>query len=458
MSKSSIQYAGEFLVEEIKLLTVAGSILDIKEMVNAINIYEDLLSNSISGDITFTDSTNLINQAPIVGEELLSLRLKTPQEGYDELAEINYTKNPLVIYKVENVLKASEYGKVVMLSFTTQEMMTNQRTRISKVLKGKPSDMVEDILRIDMGVTKRLFVEETSNSYKFVAPNMHPFSLINMISRRSNSANHNDSPTFMFYETTKGYHFRSLDNLCSTEETKMTYNETIGDGQGSGDILLKLQNVEKMELSGNKDNLMNTAIGMYSGRLKVHDIFYKTISDFQYNYLDDFAFDTHVNDVVGRGNYPLVSQSVNERDERISDFPDATLHVSSTTSGTLFSETGAYPYQSDNIENWLLRRQSRLTQFDNALKITMQVPGVTHMQVGDVIQVNMLNKSSLSDEKFDKYYSGRYIISKLRHEFQIGGETKHTIYMEVTRDNVSSPIPSIGVIPVNKPPIKTIPV
>ena len=456
MSKSNIQYAGEFLVEEIKIMTISGTVLDIKEMVNSINIYEDIFSNSISGDITFTDSTNLINQAPIVGEELLSLRLKTPQSGYDELAEINFTKNPFAIYKIENVIKASEYGKVVMLSFTTQEMLNNQRQRISKVFKGKPSDMVEDILRLDMDVSKRIFIEETSNTYKFISPNMHPFALINMISRRSNSANHNDAPTFMFYETTKGYHFRSLDNLCSVEETKMTYNETVGDGQGSGDMLLKLQNVEKMELSGNKDTLMNTAIGMYSGRLKIHDIFNKTISDNQYNYLDDFAFDTHVNDAVGRGNYPLVSQSVNNRDERISDFPDAALHVSSTTSATLYSEVGAYPYQSDNIENWLLRRQSRLAQFDNALKITMQVPGVTHMQVGDVIQVNVLNKSSLSDEKFDKYYSGRYIISKLRHEFQIGGDTKHTIYMEVTRDNVSTQIPSVGVAPVTRPPIKTI--
>ena len=37
----------------------------------------------------------------------------------------------------------------------------------------------------------------------------------------------NSSPSYLFYETTKGYHFRTFDSMCR-EEPKFYFKETVG--------------------------------------------------------------------------------------------------------------------------------------------------------------------------------------------------------------------------------------
>ena len=60
MAKSDLQFAGEFLVEECKLLTTKGTELDISGIIESINIYEDIFSMTVSGDILFKDTNNLV--------------------------------------------------------------------------------------------------------------------------------------------------------------------------------------------------------------------------------------------------------------------------------------------------------------------------------------------------------------------------------------------------------------
>ena len=55
----SIQYANEYLLNECKLYTVGGLELDLSELVTAVNIYEDIFNNSITGDISFIDTNNI---------------------------------------------------------------------------------------------------------------------------------------------------------------------------------------------------------------------------------------------------------------------------------------------------------------------------------------------------------------------------------------------------------------
>ena len=51
MAKSDLQFAGEFLITQCKLLTTSGNEYDIRNLVQNINIYEDIFSHTVSGDI-----------------------------------------------------------------------------------------------------------------------------------------------------------------------------------------------------------------------------------------------------------------------------------------------------------------------------------------------------------------------------------------------------------------------
>ena len=45
---------------------------------NEINIFEDMFKSSITGSIIITDTNDIVNKVPIVGQEYLTLKYKTP--------------------------------------------------------------------------------------------------------------------------------------------------------------------------------------------------------------------------------------------------------------------------------------------------------------------------------------------------------------------------------------------
>jgi len=170
MAKSALQFAGEFLLEECKLLTTTGAELDIKNLVTNINIFEDLFSFTVSGDILLKDTTNIVSNGPILGEERLLLKIQTPQSSPNDDTTIDYMSTPLIVYKINTTLSASEGANIVSLNFTTQEAFRNQTSRISQSYKGQPSDIVEKIIRDKnyLNSKRRLFNETTSNNMKVV--------------------------------------------------------------------------------------------------------------------------------------------------------------------------------------------------------------------------------------------------------------------------------------------------
>ena len=95
---------------------------------------------------------------------------------------------------------------------------------------------------------------------------------------------------------------------------------------------------------------------------------------------------------------------------------------------------------------WLQRRRGRFTSMDSALTLRIEVPGNTTLQAGDMVGIDMRNQGLLAQEDKDPFYSGRYLIRKLKHSFDRGdGQYKHVINMEVVRDAVRQPYPDYGV-------------
>ena len=67
MAQNSIQIAGEFRLETCKVLTTSGLTLDIRDIVKSISVFENIYSECISGTITIADTTDVVNNGPIIG-------------------------------------------------------------------------------------------------------------------------------------------------------------------------------------------------------------------------------------------------------------------------------------------------------------------------------------------------------------------------------------------------------
>jgi hypothetical protein len=63
-----------------------------------------------------------------------------------------------------------------------------------------------------------------------------------------------------------------------------------------------------------------------------------------------------------------------------------------------------------------------------------------------MVGIDMRNQGMLAEEERDPIYSGRYLVTKLKHEFTRGdGVYKHNVHMQVIRDTVKQPFPDVGV-------------
>ena len=50
---AELKYDGEFIVDECTLCTVGGNELDLKEQFTTLTLFEDIHTNSITGNISF---------------------------------------------------------------------------------------------------------------------------------------------------------------------------------------------------------------------------------------------------------------------------------------------------------------------------------------------------------------------------------------------------------------------
>ena len=72
-----IEFAGDYNNEHIFLHTHYGEVIDIKNMVDELNIYESIYKNALTGSVVMTDAQNLISKLQIQGMERLSFKIAT---------------------------------------------------------------------------------------------------------------------------------------------------------------------------------------------------------------------------------------------------------------------------------------------------------------------------------------------------------------------------------------------
>ena len=220
----SLNFVSEFDLQEAIIFSVDGVALNLLNDVNliSINIFEDIFKNGISGSIIFADTNNMIENLPIVGQEIFAFKATTPGLNDDN---IDFTENPFIIYKVERSEDVSVSANIVELLFVSPESITNYRRRISKSYTDTIDNIVDDVLTNELliNTNKNIEIEPTVGNRKIIAPNSNPFKFIEKLSREAISKNYGGSPHFLFFENKNGFHFKPLQTLYE-QDIKQTYN------------------------------------------------------------------------------------------------------------------------------------------------------------------------------------------------------------------------------------------
>lgn len=451
---AQIQYAGEYIVDECLLCTVGGLELDLRDQLASINIYEDIFTNSITGSISFVDTNNLTANASIVGQEKLKLVLVTPNASDDTSRDmaINFSDQPLHVYQIKSSINVNDRTKTFELAFTTNEIMRNNRIRVCQSYNGEPAkEIIKKVIRDPelLNSKKEFYYEETTNLFQMIAPNMRPFDFINTVAKRCLSKEYDFAPTFLFYETVRGYFFRTIDSMMDRKNPRMIFKE-VTPNDDIDNVGRNLTNILSYEIMNSTDTLLNTRAGMYNSDLLLVDVFNKSYKHYEYKYLEDFDKQIHADEFNNYGSEqaPIASKAPDQYGNLISDYPKSILHVQTIereTKDGLFDPSTGEPNDYRGTDMWLQKRRSRFTSLEAAISLRIKVPGNTTIQAGDLIGISLKNQTG-SQSASDPYLTGRYLVRTLKHDFKKGaGKMMHEIHMDCIRDTVQVAYPSTGV-------------
>ena len=453
-----LQHAGEFQIDMCELITSSGMRIDLTTSVMGLTLFEDISSLTVSGSIVISDSVNMVSHGPIIGQEYLHLRIKTP--GFTKAGDgiIDFSENVFLVNSVSAREKVKNNIQVYSLNFVSQELIKNQRLKVTQSLTASWSDIVKKMLTDNsyLDTKKNMVIEPSAGIKKFVSPNIRPLDVVKLATKQAVSTYKGQS-TYLFYETLKGFNFRTLASLYNVAPqleytTYIPGTNIIPKGQpGSGyiDVLKDLQTILNYNIISNTDNIVNYRSGMYGSKLIVHDIIGKNYRTDIYNYHDNFKNEHHIvgGGTTGFAEYPLASSLyVNEKKQRVSDFHARTFLMPTSktaeSDGQHNTDINNNPYRRYDPENWVQARNSQMIQLQNAFNINIEVHGNTLINVGDIVTVNLPYTGVIEgDTKYDRIYRGPFLIKTIRHDFNVLAQpVQHTMSMNLVKDSLEEQI------------------
>ena len=445
----NIEFAGDYDLKNIFLHNHFGEVIDIKKLVQEMNIYESIYKNALTGSVVIVDAQNLIAKLEIQGTERISFTLSTPG-AIDERSIINAsetTGHPFHVYKITDRKQLSPGTLLYTLHFGSREFMRNLRTKVSQAYDGRLDMSVLNILTDEnyLDSKKEMTYEPCGNSDKIVIPNIRPFDAINMIASKSLPEKSN-GVGYYFYETTKGFHFRSWDNMISvngrhTRDTKQQFYYmplNITDPEIEDKINHEYKSVESYRFINNfHDVAANTVGGTYGHRVISYNLFDKSFEQDDYNYHYDFNFSKHT-ETAGRDvneKFAIAESFVDEDDLTVSDYPESRVSLQSTTKFLHNEDKGAV-YGLDVLQDGKLtgKRIAQQAQVIQGTTLKLVVKGQSYLEAGDLIEFKLRSVDEKNpDGAEDPQYAGKYVITKIRH--QISPE-KYMMILECVKDSV----------------------
>jgi len=454
-----IEYAGDYGLTSMKLINHDGKAIDMKYLVQEINIYESIYNNSITGTVVVTDAIDLIGNLPIQGTERLEFKLKTP--GTNESEHIidcsSESGHPVNIFKLTHRQQLDQHTQMYILHFCSREFLRNMRTRVSKSYNGTLDTMAAAILGDKNGLDSRktITTQKTRNQDKIVIPNKQPFDAIDMLCKRA-LADNSKSVGYYFFETTKGYQFRSWESMCVDarglkRKAKQVFEVKVMNAQPKNlnlvdrkqqktdSITDAYSSVQDYKFVNNfHDVTANTLMGTYGHRVITHNIFNKSYKIDDYHYHNRFAESKHLD-----GDNPAIVASPVDwdtaddssgRHKGISDYPESRISLQSTTQYAHGEKTGNFGTDVENDGVFEGARISQSNQVVAGTRLEMTVKGQSFLSAGDVIDFKLRAVDSANPAGVeDRQYSGLYIITAIRHQVT---NKEYKMILECSKDSV----------------------
>ena len=410
----------------IEQVTVAsnldeGKTVDLSTGVIRLQYWESILQDGIRATVMYGDSGNTIDEKtaidglPIVGQERVQLKFTDNNEETLEL--IMYVNKVKPFYDDSN-------KSAVALDLASKEFIMNEKVRVTKRYDGKVSEHVKTILEDVLKTDKDLDIEETQNNYNFLGLNKKPYYMLNYLCKASVPSTQNsegNTAGFLFYETSKGYNFKSIDTLLSQEKKKsIIYNETPDNG---GKDIPEGYDMKALEFE--KENAVDVKnklrMGAYSTRTIVFDPF-----NCKYEVLEKQAKEVEKKEGIQTAGerLPVLNKEFDQEGKAkefsrtmymlldTGSLPSGNAEKPVATTKEQLKKSKEQNYQAQKILSQSVMRYNQLFAAMN----TITIAGDFSLHAGDAIFVDAPDlQTDTSNDEVNKESGGLYIIADLCH-------------------------------------------
>ena len=359
--------------------------------------YENVLSNVITLSVGVQETDDLLNALPILGGDKVDIKI--------EDSSGNVLRPTLYVNQITNVVSDTTESDY-FLHLASKELFSNDESRVVQRYDGKISDNVKKIMKEKLSAD--VDVDETLVNYNFIGNNRKPLYVCSWLASKSIPATAGKlggAAGYLFFETQKGFQFKSIDGLFKQPSTKKyILTSTPFAPRGYDGKILNYSIDRDIDLSN------NLAIGMNSNK----SIFFNF---YDYDYVEkDYTVEDNKQDNAGRDSVlSSISNFGNDPSRIMARILDVgTLPLGKTTEDQLkaWKEDPANP--TFNAPQTMVQSVMRYNQMF-AIKINITIAADFSLKAGDLIYCDFPEVSTNKNSGVDKRSGGIYMISSVCH-------------------------------------------
>jgi len=409
-------YPQDASVDSLKIITGTGQSVDVKYLLVELSYFEDIYNFVLSGYILLRDGIGLIEQYQLTGKEVIEVSFGKTSNIQRKVQRFRLysipTKNP-----VGNL--TSEFIK---LQFCSEELLLSEQTKVTQSFRGQTiKNIVTNILTDKLKVSAtNINIQDTVGVYDFNIPTIKPLEAISWLSTYARPAGNNlIGADMLFFETKDGFNFKSLGTLYSAPVYK-TYkyqlqNITNADQPPDEDIISVLD----YEFVKTFDNLNDVASGTFANRLISLDPLTRsrTVTDFDYSKYKGASLNS--GKVLNTNQNRLgktQSQSYEGNLKMVIGNANQTTKPYIPTGSITNSDIGKDIF----IETFVPNRTSQVALANHTI-VKIKIPGDSNITAGRTVNFNLLSLFGGENRQLDQMYSGKYLVTAVRHILQSQG-------------------------------------
>lgn len=396
-----------------------SSVIDIREAVTDIEIYEHLDKPYITAVLTFSDDNSIVNDADILGGEQIRICLKTSANESKEIIKTFY------IYSVISNSRSNDQAEAFVLNLIEDTAYVSNLINVNKSYTGKSSVIVGKIAANFLG--KNVLTSGNDKQLlKLIVPNLNPLEAMSWIKNQTTTV---DGYPFYLYSTLvdEELYFVDLGTMLSKNPVISTSFQYAQSKANVLDEKERLRNILSFTVR-NTENLFQLAKqGLVGSTLEYFDILANKKHSLKFDIAEDVfkpLIDQNIvtTNPVYSTEYKLNGKSFNQLKSRtISQIGGSKVFQNESSKLVSYGE---YNFASDYKLNMISK------SMDEALrKSPMQVTiygkeflfGEASCTIGEIIRLEFASTHPEKKGKPDRKKSGNYLIHSAKHNIKKEG-------------------------------------